>query len=548
MAVTGGILVAQAIKKAGIDTFFFIMGAPMLQSESTALKLGLRGIDVRHEQAAVMAAQAYCRLRNRPAACMAASGPGTTNLVTGAAHAMLDCVPVLLLGGSSPQDQSGREPFQEMDQLAMMRPCVKWADRVHHAERVPEFIDRALHIATSGKPGPVYLDLPADMLMTEVDEDGVVWPATPFNVEDRPRPALEPAKIDAILAELARARQPVIVTGGGALWSGAGAELQTFVEKTGIPFYATPQGRGIVPDDHDLSFLSARSTAFREADLVLVLGTRMNYVFGHMAPPRFRADARIVRIDIEPREIAVSQRLAIGAVADLRTALGQLNAALAAAKAPDYTAWTDRLRKKDVEKTTASAEQGGNNGVPIHPARLCEEVRDFARRDGVLVVDGQEILNFGRQIIPSYKPGHRQNSGTFGTMGVGMPFGVGAKAACPDKEVIVLHGDGSFGMNAMEFDTAVRHKLPVIVIISLNGGWTGDPDHSRPGRDLGYTRFDKMAEAFGGHGEFVENPEDIRPALERARAANAEGRPALVNVVTDWRVKSTTFAFTRYTT
>jgi thiamine pyrophosphate-dependent acetolactate synthase large subunit-like protein len=164
------------------------------------------------------------------------------------------------------------------------------------------------------------------------------------------------------------------------------------------------------------------------------------------------------------------------------------------------------------------------------------------------VVDGQEILNFGRQTIPSFVPNHRMNSGVFGTMGVGLPLGVGAKLAAPDKQVVVLHGDGSFGMNAMEFDTAVRHGAPVLVVISLNGGWTGDPDRAKPGRDLGYTRYDKIAEALGGHAEYVEAPDDIRPALERAAAANAAGKPALVNVVTDWRARATTAPFTLYTT
>jgi acetolactate synthase-1/2/3 large subunit len=186
--------------------------------------------------------------------------------------------------------------------------------------------------------------------------------------------------------------------------------------------------------------------------------------------------------------------------------------------------------------------------VPIHPLRLCKEVRDFMGRDAILCVDGQEILNYARQSIPCYRPGHRLNSGPFGTMGVGLPFGVGAKAACPDKDVVVLHGDGSFGLNAMEIDTAVRHKLPILIVISLNGGWTADPEQTKPGRNLGYTRFDRMGEALGCHGEHVEEPGDIRPALERAAAAVRDGKVAIVNVVTDWRARASTASFTNYTT
>lgn len=546
MTTNGGTLVAEALSRFGIDHFFYIMGAPMLQAEAEAIRLGLHGIDVRHEQATVMMAHAYSRITGKVAACMAASGPGTTNLTTGAAHAKADCVPVLLLGGSSPRDQLGHGIFQEdVDQLAIMAPCVKWAERVTQASRVPELIAKALRVATSGKPGPVYLDLPADVLSTDVDRSSVQWPE--FDVTARPRPALNPDEVERIRAEIQRAQRPLILTGGGALWSGASEELTRFVEGTGIPFYTTPQGRGIIPDDHPQSYLAARATAFRGADTVLVLGTRMNYISGHVSPPRFAKDVRVVRIDIDPDEIAGSRSLAIGAVADLRTALAQLNS-LGGWSNTRFETWNSHLRAVNDEKT-AKAEAALNfDQIPVHPLRLCREVRDFMSRDTILCVDGQEILNYGRQSIPTFQPGHRLNSGTYGTMGVGMPFGVGAKAACPEKEVIVLHGDGSFGFNAMEFDTAVRHNLPLIVVISLNGGWTGDPDRSKPGRDLGYTRYDKLAEALGGYGEFVEQPEDIRPALERARAEVAAGRPALVNVVTDWRARATTVAFTRYAT
>lgn len=546
MTTNGGLLLAEALKRYGITNFYYIMGAPLLQAEKEAMRLGLRGIDVRHEQAAVMMAQSFSRVTGRVAACMAASGPGVTNLVTGAAHAKADCVPVLILGGSAPRDQSGNGVFQEdIDQLAMMTPCVKWAERVTHAHRVPEMIVRALSIAITGKPGPVYLDLPADMLSAEVDPDTVRWPA--WSDGNRARPALSEDDFAAIRAEIASASRPIIVSGGGALWSGASDELRRFVETTGIPFFTTPQGRGIVPDDHPQCHLAARATAFREADLVLVLGTRMNYVSGHVSAPRFAADVRVVRIDIDPAEIAMSRNLTFGAVADLKVALAQLNEDAASGN-ERFDGWNAYLAQVNAEKSAKADVAMASDAIPVHPLRLCAEVRDFMSRDTVLCVDGQEILNYGRQSIPCFRPGYRQNSGTYGTMGVGLPLGLGAKSALPDAEVIVLHGDGSLGFNVMELDTAVRHKLPVIVVVSLNGGWTGDPEKEKPGRDLGYTRYDKLAEALGCHGELVEDPDGIAPALQRAREAVRAGKPALVNVVTDWRARATTAAFTRYST
>jgi acetolactate synthase-1/2/3 large subunit len=210
-----------------------------------------------------------------------------------------------------------------------------------------------------------------------------------------------------------------------------------------------------------------------------------------------------------------------------------------------YAAWAAHLRALDAEKQAEMARLTGSDQVPIHPLRLCGEVGRFVRRDAILVVDGQEILNFGRQSIPTFAPGHRLNSGPFGCMGVGLPFGLGAKVARPDAQVVVLHGDGSYGINAMEMDTAVRHRIPVLVVISNNGGWGADPQGTKPGRELGFTRYDKVAEDLGAHGEFVEKPKEIRPALERAWAS---GRPAVVNVVTDPTARAQTVRFSAYTT
>jgi acetolactate synthase-1/2/3 large subunit len=319
------------------------------------------------------------------------------------------------------------------------------------------------------------------------------------------------------------------------------------VETTGIPFYTTPQGRGVIPEDHEFFYASARSTAFKDADLFIVVGTRLNYVFGFGRPPRLAANARQIRIDIDPTEIA-NGTADLGIAGDAATVLRQLNAAIGPNLKASYAEWRATLAAIELERQPKQEAKLANDQVPIHPLRLCKEIRDFMDRDAILVVDGQEILNYGRQSLPSFVPGHRLNSGPLGTMGVGVPFGVGAKAAKPDKQVIVLEGDGAFGLNGMELDTAIRHKLPILVVISLNGGWTADPDGKKVGRHLGYTHYERMAEALGCHGEFVEDPAEIRPALQRASEAVARGQTALVNVVTDWRARAEAAGFTRFST
>jgi thiamine pyrophosphate-dependent acetolactate synthase large subunit-like protein len=541
--VFGYELVAQALKNEGADTMFFIMGGPMLGAQDTCRKLGIRMIDVRHEQAAAMMANAYARLTGKAGLCSTASGPAATNLLTGLAHALTDAAPIIALGGASPIHHFHTEAFQEVDQLSMMRPAAKWAGQAISPKRIPDYISTAYRHAMTGRRGPAYLDLPGDVLYSRVNEDEVVWPRP---TQTQHRVLGDPGLVQEAVHMLARAQRPVIVSGSGILWSNASAELEQFVNETGIPFYTTPQGRGVVPEDHPRCFLSARNLAFREADVFLFIGTRFNYVISHGQAPRFNPEAKVIQINIDPAEIAHNRPVDVGIVGDAKAVLEQMLQLVRGKFEPrQETPWIDALREQDLKGQARLEPFMHSDAVPIHPLRLCKEVRDFLPRDGILVVDGQEILNYGRQSIPTYTPGHRLNSGPFGTMGVGVPFGVGAKAAKPDKPVLVLHGDGSFGMNAMEMDTAVRHNLPVVTVISLNGGWTADPDGGKIGRQLGYQRYEKLMDAFGGHGEYVEQPADIRPALERAFAA---GKAAIVNVKTDFRARATTMRFTDYTT
>lgn len=546
MTVHASHLVGKALRREGVDTLFFLMGGPMFTAESGCVAEGIRAIDVRHEQAAAMMAHGYARVRRRAGVCLAASGPAALNFGTGLATSLVDCTPVVAIGGSSTLREVGLGAFQEFDQVAALRPVTKWAERVCEARRIPELIHKAFAMALSGKPGPVYLDLPADVLHQQVDEGAVVWPDYGRGAEIG-LPAGDAAMVEKAIALLSRARQPIVLSGSGATWSGADAALQAFVSQTGIPFFTTPQGRGVVREDHPYCYLTARNLAFREADVVLVVGTRINWIVGHLHAPRFNAEAKLIRIDIDPAEIAATARLDIGLVGDAKRIVEQLNAANEGRVHPQlFEAWRRRLADAHRERSAAQELKLASGQTPIHPLRLCKEIRDFMSRDTILVVDGQEILNYARQSIPTFHAGHRLNSGTFGTMGVGLPYAIGARAACPDKEVICLHGDGSFGINGMELDTAVRHRLPVITVISLNGGWMSDPNRVWVGRDLGFTRYDRMAEGLGCHAEYVEEPDQILPALRRARAATVQGVPALVNVKTDPMAKATTTRFVTY--
>jgi thiamine pyrophosphate-dependent acetolactate synthase large subunit-like protein len=547
--LTGSEILAKALRNEGVNDLFFIMGGPMLLAEESCIKEGIRPIDVRHEQAAAFMGQAYSRLLNKPSVCMAASGPGVTNLITGIANAYIDCVPVVAVGGSSPFKAYGRQVFQEIDQLGMMKPCTKWAERVYSLARIPEMVNVAFQKAMAGKPGPVYLDFPGDILYEKIDESEIDWSISGRSIP-RARPHAAPELISDTIEALSKAKKPVIITGGGILWSDAADELREFVDKAGIPFYTTPQGRGVIPEDHPLSYMTVRSAAFREADLIMIIGTRMNYIIGHAAPPRFNKDATIIRIDIDEDEISTSPRkIDIGIVGDAKAVLHQINSRLDGVVNKDsFLEWRNRLSDEEASKRSRPGGNSVSDAVPIHPLRLCEEVKNFMDRDAILVVDGQEILNYGRQSMPTFEPGHRLNSGPFGTMGVGLPFGLGAKIAKPDCQVIVVHGDGSFGLNAMELDTAVRHGINVLVVISLNGGWTADPDGTKPGRDLGYTRYDKMAEALGCYAEYVEQPGEIKGALERAQEQINKGRVAVVNIKTDHTARAGTQAFAQYST
>ena len=319
--ITGSEVLAQSLRSQGTDTLFYLMGGPMLETEAACIALGIRAIDTRHEQAAALAAHAWTRVTRRPGVCMGCSGPGATNLLTGVANAFTDAAPLVAIGGSSPRVFLGMEAFQEIDQVAVFRPVTKWAERIYDAKRIPDMVATAFRQATTGRPGPVYLDLPGDVLGEKVEEESIVYP--PRGARRRARSG-DPGAIREAIALLAKAERPVVIAGSGVWWSDGAAALQAFVEAAGIPFYTTPISRGLIPEDHALAFLNARSKAFTEADVVLAVGTRFNWVIQFGRPPRFAADLKVIHVDVNPTQLGHNRAVDVPIAGDARAVLEQL--------------------------------------------------------------------------------------------------------------------------------------------------------------------------------------------------------------------------------
>lgn len=525
----GAELVGRALADQGVTDLFFMMGmgGPHSPPVRSCVQAGISAYYVRHEEGATMAAHAYSRLKKRPGVCCTPLGPGTTNALTGLTNALLDAAPVVLIAGGPNRTDWGLEAYQEQDQLSMFRPACKRVFRVELARKIPEILAIALREANSGRKGPVYVEIAGDVLREEVDLTRLEWPAS---AAPPPRAAAPDTELAAAVALLQQAERPLLLTGSGVVWADAAPALAQFVDDTGLPLVTTPQTRGIVPEDHRLALVASRNKAQRDADVVVVVGTRANWLNGHLRPPRFAADARFIVANIDPDEIGRGRTPDVGVVADAGVFLNQLGDRLArvGGLSPTAHAWIESLVATDAAKEPDRKTL--SDAVPIAPLRLCEEVRRVLPRDAVFIVDGHETLEFARRWIPSLSEANYLTSGPNGCMGVGVPFALGAAVARPDRPVFVLMGDGGFGWHGMEYDTLIRHKLPFVGVVFNNAGFTARPAAMDTGRELGFQRYDLMVSGFGGHGEFVERPDDIAPALQRAIAS---GKPALVNVCVD---------------
>lgn len=504
---------------------------------------GVRPIGVRHEQAAVFAAAGYGYVNNSAGVAVLASGPGVTNGMTGAHVAWDNCFPVVVLGGSSNQKGRGTGQGQEAENVPMYKGITKMAVQVDSTARIPEYMAMAFRKAQTGRPGPVYLDLPSDVLETEVDEEEVRWPTDYYTDA---APLGDPTRVKRAAEVLLKAERPMLIVGKGVRWSEPVVELRRLVERLGMPFITSPMGRGFIPDDHPLNFHATRSYIMRHADVVLVVGARLNWMFdmGRQFPP----EAKIIQIDIQAEEIGANRGVHVGIVGDAKAVLQQLLAELEGktagmAERAAEGAWLSELRK-EAGKNEAALEPALNwNGAPLRTHRLLREVREVFPRETIYTVDGQTTLAAGRQVLPSFTPASRLNAGSNACMGVGVPFAIGAKLARPNAPVVSVNGDCSFGFNGMEVETAIRHKLPIVFIINNNAGIVGGQVEARMGLPKDYPervatydpniRYDLITHVFGGHPEHVTQPEQIRPALERAFEATRRGTIACVNVVSD---------------
>ncbi len=528
--VDGGTLVAKALKAEGVRYLFVLWGYHIFTIVEACEREGIKVMDTRHEQAAGHAAEGWAKVTGQPGVAAVTAGPGVTDVVTAVANAYQAGSPMLVLGGRSPVNSFEKGTLQELDHIGFMKPITKWARTVLETKRIPEYVAMAYRHALAGRPGPVFLECPIDILECQVDEAQVRFPEpaksrATSKIPGNPELIKEAAKL------LVASRTPVVIAGNTVHWSEASHELQQFVEALNAPVFLNGMGRGCVPCDHSQFFVYSRRFALSQADVAVLIGTEIDFRLSYGAPPLFNPDGKVIQIDIDQTEIGHNRDIDIGILGDTREVLRQLLAELNKKRMPDRTAWLSKIRAFEAKRVEALEPFLNSDAVPIHPLRLLREVRDFLDRDAIVVGDGGDIVSFAAQVLKTHYPGHWLDTGKLGCLGVGTGFAMAAKLAKPDKQVLIVYGDGSFGLNGMEFDTMVRHNIPVVTVIGNNRAWMpitdGDPALAR---HLGWARYDKVVEALGGHGEFVERPEQIRPALERAFAC---GLPAAVNVMID---------------
>jgi acetolactate synthase I/II/III large subunit len=510
---------------------FTLSGGHIAPIYDGCVDLGIDVIDFRHEQAAVHAADGWARVTLHPGVAAVTAGPGFTDGVTGIANAFYANSPVLVFSGKNPIFEFEMGSLQEMDQVTIAKSITKWAKTCYDTRRLADYTTAALRYATSGRPGPVFMDIPLDVQFNS-------WPPgveVPEHYRTTAKPQGDPDLVKQAARLLKEAEHPVIFAGAGVRWSGAHGALRELADAAKAPVFLNSLGRGCLPADHPYFFAAARKSALNKMDVLLALGVDWDFRLG-FGQKNFAPGAQVIQVDVDGTQIGRNRPVDVGVVGDPGEVIEQLLAE--GVGRTDEPQWTGEIRDEE-NRIKAGAEEGmSSDASPIHPQRFAREIRDYLDRDAIVVGDGGDIVGISASIINAYEPGHWLDPGPFGCLGVGPSFAIAAKLAKPDKQVLIVYGDGSFGLNAMEYDTAIRHKLPFVGIIGNDQAWGQIKvaqeamygEGNAPASVLADTPYEKMVEGLGGYGERVEKPSEIRPALERAFDS---GVPACINVMID---------------
>jgi acetolactate synthase-1/2/3 large subunit len=527
--VHGGRLVSATLKAHGVSHLFTLSGGHLFSIYDGCHHDGIAIVDTRHEQTAAFAAEGWAKATRQPGVAALTAGPGITNGMSAMASAQQNGTPMLVLGGRAPALRWGQGSLQEIDHVPFVAPVTKLAATAGSADEIPSLVERALRTTLQAPTGPAFVDFPLDHVFSE----GTLPEGEPAPLEDlRALPVADGVERAAEL--LSRAERPVIMAGTGLYWAHGEHALRALAEELAIPVFLNGLARGCVPADHERFFSRARSHALKQADVALVIGVPMDFRLGF--GQSFGDDTQIVAIGSAPPEKASARTPAVelyGGVAATLDALRESATDVPAARA----AWLTDLGAVENETRVAEQAELSDDRAPLHPMRLYLELQQVLDRGAIVIGDGGDFVSYAGRVIDSYEPGTWMDPGPFGCLGAGPGYAIAAKLARPDRQVCLLLGDGAFGFAGLEFDTMVRHGIPVVGVMGNNGIWALE---KHPMEFLyGYSvaadlqpecRYDRVVEALGGHGELVTRPEELKPALERAFAS---GKPALVNVMTD---------------
>jgi acetolactate synthase-1/2/3 large subunit len=527
-SVNTGELIALALKHSGVSHLFTLNGGHIWPILTGATEHGLRIVDVRHEQSAAFAAEGWSKVTRECGVAAVTAGPGVTNSASALAQAQSNDSPLFVIGGRAPIARWGMGSLQEMDHVAVVASLTKKAMTLGSADEAYSLAAECMRSALSRRTGPVFMDVPIDVFFGAAD----VPEATEHLTPDRGA-SPDPDAIERVVRLLQEARRPAVIAGGTVWWSHAEDELKQFVEGAHLPLCVNGLARGMLPSGHPLFFPRARGPALGEADLIVVIGVPLDFRLNFGQPPVFAEDATIVYIDVDGHR--KHRPGAVSILGDVKAALAAL--AAAAGGIPARTPWLEKLRDAEAASRRRDETMTQSDSSPVHPARLIAEVDRFSDPDAIFVGDGGDFVSFAGRLIERPKPGQWIDPGPFGCLGSGPAYAMAAQLARPDRQVLLLSGDGAFGFSGMEFDTMVRHRIPVVCVVGNNGIWALEkhPMMNLLGvsvaADLGHrTRYDRVVEALGGYGELVDRPDQIRPALERAFKS---GLPACINVICD---------------